>query len=184
MMGIWDQQATIPGLELSENDYMNIAFDLALHDVVNSRGILIRQLNRLKNEDRRRKMSFIIPAISSDPLARDAFFESLRDSHNREVEDWVLSALACLHHPLRASTSIKYVLPSLEILEELQVTGDIFFPKNWLDTTLKGYSSFDVVDIVEKFLADNPTYPASLKNKILQSIDPVRRAAEIKQRYY
>ena len=51
----------------------------------------------------------------------------------------MLDGLDYLHHPLRAAASAKYVRPSLDLLWEIQKTGDIFFPKRWMDATLGGY---------------------------------------------
>ena len=50
-------------------------------------------------------------------------------SHNRRHEPWVLEGLQYLHHPLRAAQSENYVRPSLDMLAEIQRTGDLFFPK-------------------------------------------------------
>ena len=40
----------------------------------------------------------------------------------------MLEGLNYLHHPLRADAAKKYVQLSLEMLWEIQKTGDIFFP--------------------------------------------------------
>ena len=53
----------------------------------------------------------------------------------------MLEGLCYLHHPLRAAASEKYIPPSLDMLREIQRTGDIFFPKRWIDATLGGHSS-------------------------------------------
>ena len=89
----------------------------------------------------RRGCSSCVPALSADPAERDAFFASLDDVANRRREPWVLEALRYLHHPLRAAASEKYIEPSLELLQEIQRTGDIFFPKRWMDATLGGHRS-------------------------------------------
>ena len=65
------------------------------------------------------------------------------------------------------------------MLEEIQATGDIFFPKRWLDATLGGHSSPEVAETVREFLARRPDYPARLRGKILQSADGLFRAAEV-----
>ena len=70
----------------------------------------------------------MMPALSADVQVRDAFFASLSQEQNREKEAWVASALSYLHHPLRSHTSEKYLKQSLDLLEEIQLTGDIFFP--------------------------------------------------------
>ena len=97
-----------------------------------------------------------------------------------EKEPWVIDALRCLHHPLRSTESVKYILPSLEILEELQITGDIFFPKMWLDATFYGHSSIEAVLDINLFLNENPNLPDNLKNKVIQSSDMVFRSSIIR----
>jgi aminopeptidase N len=107
---------------------------------------------------------------------RDAFFMSLGEEANRATESWVLDALANLHHPLRIDESERYILPSLELLEEIQVTGDIFFPKRWLDETLQNHRSDTAVATVRRFLDDRPDYNEQLRMKIQQSAHMMQRA--------
>ncbi|HSH51993.1 MAG TPA: hypothetical protein VK982_09765, partial [Bacteroidales bacterium] len=70
--------------------------------------------------------------------------------------------------------------PSLELLNELQTTGDIFFPAQWLNAIFAGHSSVEAVTEINIFLNENPDYPINLKNKILQSTDMLFRANKIK----
>jgi len=80
--------------------------------------------------------------------------------------------LRYLHHPLHAPASQVLVEPSLELLQEIQQTGDIFFPKGWLDVTLGGYNSPEVAATVREFLRSRPDdYPLRLKMLTLQSAD-------------
>ena len=121
-----------------------------------------------------------MPALSADPAEREHGSSRSRDVNNRRREPWVLEGLSYLHHPLRADASKKYVLPSLEMLWEIQKTGDIFFPKRWLDATLGGYQTKDVADTCAAFLKNLPAnYPDRLRNITLQSADELYRAAEI-----
>jgi aminopeptidase N len=124
---IWAEEAGIPGLTLSESDYTRLALELAVREVQ-------EQAERIENPDRNERFEFVRPTLSANPLVRERFFQSLSDAANREHEPWVLEGLSYLHHPLRAPSSERYILPSLELLEEIQATGDIFFPKRWLDT--------------------------------------------------
>jgi len=71
-------------------------------------------------------------------------------------------------------------MPSLELLQEIQTTGDIFFPKRWLDVTLGNYSSDSAVNTVKTFLDERPVYNQQLKMKILQASDDLFRANDIK----
>jgi aminopeptidase N len=176
---IWRQQTEISGLPLSERDYMRLAHELAIREVNDWEAILDEQQDRIENPDRRERFAFVRPALSNDPAERDAFFGKLERPEGREHEPWVLEAVGFLHHPRRAVDAEKYISPSLELLEEIQATGDIFFPKDWLDATLGGHNSESAASIVRRFLDDHPDYPARLRGKILQSADGLFRSARI-----
>src|SRR4030095_2280827 len=106
------------------------------------------------------RFAFVMPALSRNPAVRDAFFDSLNDVANRRHESWVLAAARYLHHPLRAPYSKKYIRPALALVEEIQRTGDIFFPKRWADATLNGYQSVQTAAEVRAFIDQLPaTYP-------------------------
>ena len=177
---IWDESIEVPGVALSERDYTSLAEALAVRDVSGLEEILIRQTERIANPDRKARFEFIRPALSRDPGVRSAFFAQLADPASREREPWVLSGLAALHHPLRSDHSVQFILPSLALVEEIQQTGDIFFPKGWLDATLGGHNSREAARIVQAFLAGlGPEYPPRLRGKIQQSADMLFRAARI-----
>lgn len=167
------------GLELSEQDHIDLAYEIAVRGDKESDEILKTQLANTKNPDRKQAMEFIMPALSNEVSQRDAFFESIKNPQNRTHEPWVLQALGFLHHPLRAQQSVKYIKPSLDMLKEIQLTGDIFFPKGWVDQTVSSYQSKEAADIVRQFLNDNPHLSQNLKNKLLQSADPLFRAEKI-----
>ncbi|NOX85523.1 MAG: hypothetical protein GXO86_06115 [Chlorobi bacterium] len=181
---VWNGDIKVKGLQLSQNDMTTLAYELAVRKNSNAAvnipdTILEMQLARLENPDKIRKMRFIMPALSSEDNVRDSFFESLKDPANREHEPWVLTALSYLHHPLRAEYSRKYILPSLNMLEEIQATGDIFFPKGWMDATFSGHNSIQAANHITLFLNNNPKLDPGLKQKVLQSADPVYRAAKL-----
>jgi aminopeptidase N len=180
---VWEKKEEVKGLPLAEADYTALALELAVRQVDGWNGILETQLDRIENPDRKGRFKFVMPALSADAAVRDAWFESLRDVNNRRREPWVLEGLNYLHHPLRAEASKKYVRPSLDLLWEIQKTGDIFFPKRWLDATLGGHSSAEVADTVRAFLKSLPAnYPERLRNITLQSADELYRAAEVTRR--
>ncbi|GAB3949057.1 M1 family aminopeptidase [Spirosoma harenae] len=174
LYAIWNEQKAPTGVTLTEDDYTALALSLAVRDYP-VEGILAKQLARIKNPDRQKRLQFMMPALSSKVAERDQFFASLANESNREREAYVTAALGYLHHPLRAKTSEKYLLKSLELLEEIQRTGDIFFPESWLRSTLSSYQTPETAQLVRKFLADRPAYNARLKAKLLQAADgPIR----------
>jgi aminopeptidase N len=179
---VWRREVTIPKLPLSEQDEAELALDLAVRDVEDADDILATQLNRLKNPDRRARFEFVMPAVSRDAGTREAFFERLRDVNNRRREAWVLEAARYLHHPMRAAASRPLVVPALELVREIQRTGDIFFPKRWADATLSGYQTALTAADVRAFIDDLPAdYPPRLKWVLLSSADPLFRAAQLLQ---
>ncbi|SEJ53724.1 aminopeptidase N [Dyadobacter sp. SG02] len=183
MHGLWTGKLEVKGLVLSEEDKISLAYELALKGKGDGKAILSEQLNATKNPDRKARMQFVIPALSASETARDAFFETLKKEQNREKEAWVLDALTYLHHPLRAQSALKYLHPSLDLLQEIQLTGDIFFPTRWLHNTFAGHSSPEAAEIAQTFLKDHPDYPYFLKNKILQATDLLDRSVKLSETY-
>lgn len=178
LYAIWNDQKAPTGVTLTEDDYTSLALALAVRDYP-AEGILAKQLLRIKNPDRKKRLEFMMPALSGNVVERDQFFASLAQDSNREREAWVTAALGYLHHPLRAETSVKYLPKSLELLEEIQRTGDIFFPESWLRSILSSYQTPDVTQLVRKFLSDRPAYNPRLKAKLLQAADATFRASTL-----
>lgn len=181
LKAIHQKEIAIEGLRLSENDFIGLASALALRLPEEADQILANQLANIQNPDRKKRFEFIMPSLSPDPAVRDSLFESLKKAENRAVEPWAGSALSNLNHPLRAKEAVKYILPSLELLEEIQVTGDIFFPRRWIGAAFSGHNSKEAAQIIRQFLADHPDYPSKLKNKILMGGDMVFRASGVEE---
>jgi aminopeptidase N len=173
---IWSGEQVVDDLPLAENDLINLLPALAIKAPARAGNLLALQVARTKNPDNARKLDFLAPSLSSDAAVRDEFFASLAEEANRETESWVLIALANLHHPLRIADAERYIEPSLALLEEIQVTGDIFFPKRWLDETLRYHRSAAAVAAVHSFLAKRPAYNEQLRMKIEQSAHMMFRA--------
>ncbi|MEE4278124.1 MAG: M1 family aminopeptidase [Halieaceae bacterium] len=177
---VWSGEQVIEHLPLAENDYIDLAIDLAIKRPKNAEALLSEQRARTKNPDQLRRLEYLAPALSADPAAHDAFFASLSDEGKRATESWTLDALGILHHPMRVRSSEAYLLPSLELLEEIQATGDIFFPAGWLRTTFRNHHSDVAVATVRGFLEARPDYNAQLRMKILQAADPLLRANRLR----
>ncbi len=177
---VWSHDVSIAGLPLAEADEADLTVDLALREVPGTPALLDAQLLRFKNPDRKARFLFIMPALSADPAVRDAFFDSLKDVKNRTHEAWVLDAARYLHHPLRAAASRKYIPAALNLVREIQRTGDIFFPKRWADASLSGYASAQDSADVRAFIANLPAdYPPRLRWVLLSAADPLFRAAKL-----
>jgi aminopeptidase N len=180
---VWDRQEAVPGLTLAEPDYISLALDLAVREVPSWQRILEAQQARIANPDRGAQFAFVRPALSADPAVRTAFFERLRDVRNRGRESWVLQGVSYLHHPLRAAASEHLIPASLALLAEIQRTGDIFFPKRWMDATLGGHRSASAAQMVRLFLEQRPEdYPERLRRVVRSSADELFRASGVRDR--
>ncbi|MCF3107392.1 M1 family aminopeptidase [Niabella sp. CC-SYL272] len=178
LYAIWYSQDPPADVVLKEEDYTNLAFALALRDQ-KSDSILQQQLRRVKDPDRIQRFRIIMPALSRGAAVRDAFFAGLKKRENRSNESAVGAALGYLHHPLRQPAAEKYLEQTLELLPEIQRTGDIFFPGNWIQSSFGSYQSASAYEIVSRFLQTHPQVDPHLKAKILQGTDNLRRARMI-----
>lgn len=178
---VWNKEVVIANLKLNEDDYVNMAMNLAMYQHKKSAEILKKTRDLISNSDKQKRFDFLLPSLSDDELVRDAFMESLKQEKNREKESWVQLALANIHHPLRQQRAKKYLRECLDLIEEVQLTGDIFFPKGWLVNSVGKYSSAEAFDIVNDFLKENPEFSPILKRKLLQATDDLARAQKIKK---
>ena len=176
MIQIYKGDFIIEGFTLSEQNRSQMALEIAMRSPENS-DLLEKELLRQENPDRKLRLKFIVPAVSQNKEERDEFFRKLKQAENRNPEPWVLDALYFLHHPLHEGQGKEYIPESLYLLEEIQKTGDIFFPQNWLQVTLRNYNDPKVVEMVNHYLNDNPELPENLKLKVYQAADILFRSA-------
>ena len=152
-----------------------MAQQLALFGHPKAKEILAKSKSELTNPDKIKRFDFLEPALDSDPAIRTAYFKSFKNPKNREKENWVQIACSYIHHPLQQNEGIKSVGMSLELLEEIQKTGDIFFPLGWLNSTIGRYTSKEAYLMVEDYTNSHPTLDESLKKKLLQATDNLYR---------
>ena len=154
---------------LNERDYMAMSYHLALMRPQHWKEITDLQKSRLTSEDRKNEYRFISRGCNPDVTVQDQLFEELKQKENRRTEPWAQTLLALLNDETREPHNNQYVLPGLELLQEVQRTGDIFFPGYWVNALLAGHRSQEAKDIVEKFVNKHPDYPQKLKNKLLEA---------------
>ena len=168
LYGVWERKEHPL---LSERDYTNLAYELALNLPEKHEAIVATQRARIVNPDRIREFDFVAQALTPDTVAMDALFAALLKAENRRIEPWAEKALTYLNHPLREEYAVKYIRPGLEAMQEVQRTGDIFFPKKWARALLRHHHSDEARREVEAFFTAHPDYPELLKNKILMNVD-------------
>lgn len=167
---------------LGETDYTTLSYELAIRLPARSGEILSAQRSRLSDPDRLRQFDFISRAAVADTVQLDSLFRSLLQAENRRTEPWVNAALRYLCHPARGNYPVKYVRPALDILPEVQRTGDIFFPRGWAGALLSRRTDRATYEQVRTFLDDNPAFPPLLRSKVLQAAYPLFRLYQAETR--
>ena len=145
---LWEGDEELPGLPLSENDQTALASGLALREVDGWAG------------DPRRPGSAHHDPRPQGPLPVRAAFAGRRPRGARGVLPVPSrSGQPCpgALGPLRARqpapptpgrASSPFIRPALDMIEEIQRTGDIFFPGNWLGATLGGHGEVEAAETV------------------------------------
>ena len=174
---VWLREERIPGLKFAEPDEINMALELAVRGIPDWQKILTEERDRIQNADRKARFEFVMPALSDDPAVRAQAFERLHLLENRRHEPWVLESLKYLNHPLRQEQSQRFVRPSLEMLPEIQRTGDIFFPARWSEAVLGYQRSPEVAALVRQYLAKAPSLSERLRWNVLSAADDLFRAS-------
>lgn len=154
---------------LSQRDNMTLAYELAVRMPDKAKEIIDTQRGRLRNPDLLREFDFISRAVTPSEAARDSLFASLGNKEERRIEPWTQAVLYYLNHPLRSASAVKYIRPALELLPEIQRTGDIFFPAGWCSNLLAGHRSVEARIAVRQYLDDHPELNPMLRSKVLQA---------------
>ena len=152
-----------------EHDYMNMAYRLAMLQPSRWQEILSAERNHLQTEDLRKEFDYVSRACNPDATRRTELFNSLLKPENRQQEPWALHALDLLNADIYESDNLSYITASLNSLQYIQQTSDIFFPGNWIKTVLAHRKSPAAKKAVEQFLATDKKMSENLRNKVLEA---------------
>ena len=172
LYSIWKNRKAFSSLELEEMYITDLACRLMIAFPSKAGEIAAVQCDRITNPDRKDTFEMLCMAASPDPDKRSALFYSfLESAQHRRPESRVLSALALLCHRTRREEALGYIVPSLDSLEEIQRTGDIFFPGSWCSVLLKNQQNETAAKIVDEWLSVHPEINPLLATKILQALN-------------
>lgn len=180
---VFRKEIQLKGYQVSEEDRFMLVANLCVRQHPIGMDLLDELRQQTSNPDRLRRMDYLRPVLSADLLQREAFFERLKDPANRRPEPWALEGLALFHHPLRAEHSRQFLPRTLQLTQEIQRTGDIFFPLRWLEAALAGYQDALARKMVNDYLENNPQLSPSLRLKVLQAAHLTGRSVEVMNRY-
>ena len=154
---------------LNKRDYTRMAYHLAIMRPGEWRQILDTQRMRLMSDDERNEFDFISRACNPDESVQQQLFEDLLQVENRRVEPWARTMLALLNDPTREPFSNRYLVLGLDAIEEIQRTGDIFFPGYWLSSLLGGHRSSEARAVVQDWIDEHASLMPALMNKVKEN---------------
>ncbi len=105
-------------------------------------------------------------------------------TNNKEIsESWIESAFGVWNTPRHAELTLPYLEKALAELPNLKKNRKIFFVNGWLSAFIGGQKSEQALNVINKFLADNPNLDKDLRLKILENSDNLERAVEIRDKF-
>lgn len=162
---IWEAPDKFDLYKLGGNEIKRVSLELIARDSSFYKKISLKQFSRIDDSVAAKEYLRVAEALSPDYKVRDSIFESLLNYQNRAVEPVTADVLRWLNSKYRAENSVKYLERALQEVEDIQKTGDIFFPTKWLNSLLWGHRSREAYDILNNFISNSSIEPMLL-NKI------------------
>jgi len=104
--------------------------------------------------------------------------------HNKEIsESWIEAAFGPWNSIRHSELTLPYLQKALQELPNHKRNRKIFFVNGWLGAFIGGQRSEEALNVVNKFLADNPNLDRDLRLKILENVDLIERAVKIRGKY-
>ena len=166
VLTLWQSQSDTL---LTRRDYSRMAYHLAIIYPDKWQQILSGQRDRLKTDDERKQFDFVSRGCTPDEQQQQQLFNELLIAENRRIEPWASSLLSLLNDPTREPFSNRYLKPGLDALNEIQQTGDIFFPGDWLASLLYGHQSEEACAIVRTWINTHSDLSPALMNKLKEN---------------
>ncbi|MBK9528232.1 MAG: ERAP1-like C-terminal domain-containing protein [Acidobacteria bacterium] len=105
-------------------------------------------------------------------------------TNNKDIsESWIEAAFGPWNSIRHSSLTLPYLQKALQELPNHKRNRKIFFVNGWLGAFISGQRSEEALNIVNKFLADNPNLDRDLRLKILENVDLIERAVKIRGKY-
>jgi aminopeptidase N len=103
---------------------------------------------------------------------------------NKEIsESWIEAAFGPWNSIRHSEITLPYLERALRELPNHKRSRKIFFVNGWLGAFIGGQRSAEALAIVNKFLADNPALDNDLRLKILENVDLIERAVNIRRKF-
>jgi len=143
---------------------------------------LLADLEKVETSDDAKRYAFAAHAAFATKENMEKFWNDFVS--NKDIsESWIEAAMGPFNSPRHSDLSLPYLHRALAELPNLKRNRKIFFVNGWLGAFIGGQKSQEALDIVNKFLTDNPNLDRDLRLKILENVDVIERAVKIRNKF-
>ncbi len=174
-------KSEIKDFKLKTKDKFDIATRLAVLDDADAPQLLAG-LQKTETSDDAKRYAYAVGAAFPSKEAKEKYFEDFLN--NKEIsESWIESAFVPFNSVRHSDLTLPYLEKALAELPNLKRNRKIFFVNGWLAAFIGGQKDEKALQIVNKFLADNPNLDKDLRLKILENVDALERAVKIRTKF-
>ncbi|MDQ3636034.1 MAG: M1 family aminopeptidase [Acidobacteriota bacterium] len=143
---------------------------------------LLAELEKTETDDAAKRYAYAAKAGFATAENKAKFYNDF--VNNKEIaENWIDEAVGVWNAPEHSELTLPYLEKALAELPNLKQNRKIFFVNGWLASFIGGQKSVAALEIVNKFLKDNPNLDIDLQRKILERLDGLERAVKIREKY-
>ncbi len=143
---------------------------------------LIAELEKTETGDDAKRYAYAAKAGFATAENKAKFWNDF--INNKDIsESWIEAAFGPFNSVKHSDLTLSYLEKALAELPNLKRSRKIFFVNGWLGAFIGGQRSVEALNIVNKFLADNPNLDKDLRLKILENVDLIERAVKIRGKY-
>lgn len=144
--------------------------------------VLLAELEKTETSDEAKRYAYAAKAGIATAENKAKFWNDFVG--NKEIsESWIEAAFVAFNASKHADFTLPYLEKALAELPNLKRNRKIFFVNGWLAAFIGGQKSEAALNIVNKFLADNPNLDKDLRLKILENADALERAVNIRAKF-
>ncbi|MEP6923006.1 MAG: ERAP1-like C-terminal domain-containing protein, partial [Pyrinomonadaceae bacterium] len=171
----------IKGLKLKTKDKFDIVTRLLVLGDADAPKLL-EDLSKTETSDEAKRYAYAARAGISTAENKQKFFDDFLN--NKEIsESYIEAAFTPFNSIRHADLTLPYLDKALAELPNLKRNRKIFFVNGWLAAFIGGQRDEKALEIVNKFLADNPNLDRDLRLKVLEVADGLERGIKIRQKF-
>jgi aminopeptidase N len=143
---------------------------------------LLTELEKTETSDEAKRYLYAARAGVATGENKKKYFEDFLN--NKEISESYIETAVISFNPVKHSElTLSFLEKALFELPNLKRNRKIFFINNWLGAFIGGQKDQRALQIVKKFLSDNPNLDRDLRLKILENVDILERAVKIKTKF-